>query len=189
MKKLLPLLFAVPLALSACGGTGNSTPESVSATQTSSVSSTSIKASTSSSSPTLKESPSAAPVTAPPIEPQISAEPTVVECLEDTPGPALWSDGTTGPSDYCFNALGGPAYAEQESKSGFSQPATPDPSTISAFDGGTCPAYLCGYGHYADGTPRPSSGDVQTAYGCEQGYITDTTQCDAVRAKAEEYGW
>lgn len=47
-------------------------------------------------------------------------------------------------------------------------------------DGGTCPAYLCGYGHDEHGNPHPSSGEVQTQNGCEAGYITDAEQCAAV---------
>lgn len=39
----------------------------------------------------------------------------------------------------------------------------------------------CGYGHDEQGNPNPSSGELQTQYGCEQGYITDPELCAAVR--------
>ncbi|SDL61673.1 hypothetical protein SAMN04488535_0171 [Corynebacterium mycetoides] len=56
-------------------------------------------------------------------------------------------------------------------------------------DGGTCPAYKCGYGHDANRNPNPSSGELQTMHGCEQGYIDDQELCAAVAQKAEQYGW
>ena len=56
----------------------------------------------------------------------------------------------------------------------------PDPATIPIPDGGTCPAYLCGYGHDENGNPNPSSGELQTQGGCEDGYITDPELCAAV---------
>ena len=43
-----------------------------------------------------------------------------------------------------------------------------------------CPAYLCGYGNDANGNRNKSSGEIQTQYGCEQGYITDPQVCGAV---------
>ena len=42
-----------------------------------------------------------------------------------------------------------------------------------------CPAYLCGYGNDANGNRNKSSGEIQTQYGCEQGYITDPQICGA----------
>jgi len=59
----------------------------------------------------------------------------------------------------------------------------PDPATIPFADGGTCPAYRCGYGHDANGNPNPSSGEIQTYNGCEDGYITDPSLCGAVNEK------
>lgn len=51
---------------------------------------------------------------------------------------------------------------------------------VAIADGGTCPAYLCGYGHDAQGNRNPTSGEIQTQHGCEQGYITDVGLCAAV---------
>lgn len=106
----------------------------------------------------------------------VTEDPYIVECLFGTPGPSLMSDGTTIYTDYCFNALGGPAYLEQESQSGFQD----DPSNIPFADGGTCPAYKCGYGTNDQGQPNPSSGEIQTLHGCQEGYITDAELCGAV---------
>ena len=56
------------------------------------------------------------------------------------------------------------------------QPPVPAPNGLSA----ECPAYLCGYGNDANGNRNKSSGEIQTQYGCEQGYITDPQLCGAV---------
>lgn len=37
-----------------------------------------------------------------------------------------------------------------------------DPSNVPYADGGTCPAYKCGYGHDENGNPNPSSGEIQS---------------------------
>ena len=56
------------------------------------------------------------------------------------------------------------------------QPPVQAPNGLSA----ECPAYLCGYGNDANGNRNKSSGEIQTQYGCEQGYITDPQLCGAV---------
>lgn len=93
-----------------------------------------------------------------------STEPHVVECLEGTPGPAMWSDGEIRHSEDCFHALGGPAYLEEEAKSGL-QP------------GG---AAVNGYGYAPNGARNPSSGEIQTHHGCQEGYISDPDLCAGV---------
>lgn len=95
-----------------------------------------------------------------------SAEPYVVECLEGTPGPALWSDGSTRYSEDCFQKLGGPEYLDQESQSGL-QP------------GG---AAVTGYGYAPNGARNPSSGEIQAYHGCQDGYITDPALCAGAEA-------
>ncbi|QQU98953.1 hypothetical protein I6I65_10550 [Corynebacterium amycolatum] len=37
--------------------------------------------------------------------------------------------------------------------------------TVPYDDGGTCPAYLCGYGTDEDGNANPSSGEIQSWWG------------------------
>lgn len=56
----------------------------------------------------------------------------------------------------------------------------PDPATVPYADGGTCPAYLCGYGHDEHGNRNPSSGEIQGRHGCQEGYIDDPEYCAAV---------
>lgn len=56
---------------------------------------------------------------------------------------------------------------------------------VAIADGGTCPAYLCGYGHDAQGNRNPTSGEIQTQHGCEQGYIADAELCAAVGSPIE----
>lgn len=116
-----------------------------------------------------------------PADPAADSEPYVVECYDGTPGPSRMSDGSVQSTDYCFHKMGGPAYLEQERQSGLGaanqQPAH---DGVPIADGGTCPAALCGYGHDEHGNPNPSSGEIQTQHGCEQGYITDVELCAAV---------
>ena len=74
-------------------------------------------------------------------------EPYVVECLFGTPGPALWSDGTTAYSDYCFYANGGPEYLEAESQSGLPPSSAWDGFDPEPYrsDGCVGSAAVCGY--------------------------------------------
>ncbi|MFX0574876.1 hypothetical protein [Nocardia nepalensis] len=51
-------------------------------------------------------------------EPTAQPEPYPVECLEGTPGPAVWSDGTTRYSQWCYDTRGGLENGEAESQSG-----------------------------------------------------------------------
>ncbi|WP_313678372.1 hypothetical protein [Corynebacterium stationis] len=55
-------------------------------------------------------------------------------------------------------------------------------------DGGTCPAYKCGYGTNSQGERNPSSGEIQTLHGCQDGYINDPELCGAVEwVESHEY--
>ena len=55
-------------------------------------------------------------------------------------------------------------------------------------DGGTCPAYKCGYGTNSQGERNPSSGEIQTLHGCQDGYINDPELCSAVEwVESHEY--
>lgn len=55
-----------------------------------------------------------------------------------------------------------------------------DLSNVPYADGGTCPAYLCGYGTNDQGQRNPTSGEIQTLHGCQEGYINDPELCEAV---------
>ena len=98
--------------------------------------------------PELSTSTSTTTANPEPTQTEASAEePYVVECIFGTPGPALWSDGTTAYSEYCFYALGGPEYLEVESQSGLTPSSTwdgydPDPYRS---DGCIGSAAVCGY--------------------------------------------
>lgn len=93
-------------------------------------------------------------------------EPYVVRCLEGTPGPAEWSDGSIAYSEDCFQQLGGPEYLEQEAQAGI-------------VPGG---AAVHGYGYAENGARNPSSGEVQTYHGCQEGYIDDPGLCAAAES-------
>ena len=157
MKRLLSILAALPLMLAACTSTGDTTPATSSTVATSSTAkSTSSTPSTSST--TSSATPSSTSAVAPVTEaPAPAVPPYVVECLEGTPGPALWSDGTTAYSQDCWEQRGGAEVAEAESNAGL-----PNPATIPYADGGTCPAYKCGYGHDENGNPNPSNSEIQS---------------------------
>lgn len=167
-RKSLLALAAIPvLTLGACGQDEAPTPSSSS---TASSTSTSAK-------PTESEKPSPTSITpspeasSPEAAPAVE-EPYVVECIFGTPGPSRMSDGTVQNTEYCGNQPGAQAYRDAESAAGL------DPSEIPYAEGGTCPAYQCGYGTDENGNQNPSSGDTQFEYGCEQGYI-DPAQCSA----------
>lgn len=62
-------------------------------------------------------SPTATPVTTTVTQQPVAARPsapTVVRCLEGTPGPTLMSDGSTQYTDFCFQLMGGPKILEAE---------------------------------------------------------------------------
>ncbi|AKK05258.1 hypothetical protein CMUST_04580 [Corynebacterium mustelae] len=133
------------------------------------------------------------------------AEPTVVKCVDGSADMALWSDGSERPSELCRidPASQAPTTTSTAPAARYQCPQTDafvnDPSECAAVyagaqlsqqeldlsqipiaDGGTCPAYLCGYGTDENGNPNPSSGEIQGLDGCENGYITDEEYCAAI---------
>lgn len=180
MKHTITALTTVALmaGLTACtsndGDTTATTSSSATTTSTSVTVSTTATSTTSSTS-TSQDMPAPEPVAEAPPEPAVApapveqpapapapvvAELTVVQCLEGTPGPTLMSDGTTQYTDHCFYANGGPEYLEAENQAGLV-----DPNSIPYADGGTCPAYLCGYGTDENGNPRPNNTEIQSWWG------------------------
>lgn len=166
MRKLAAIAALTTLAFAGCA-TAEEDPTPNSTTSTSKT--TSTKAT---NSPTTTTSPSTEPAAAPHPTQAPAAELYVVECLSGTPGPSRMSDGSTQFTDYCANQPGAQAYRDAEAAAGW------DPSKVPFANGGTCPAYKCGYGHDENGNPYPSSGELQFQYGCEQGYI-DPSECAA----------
>lgn len=173
-RRILAIAFALPLALAGCSQSesdeATTTSETTATSSSESATPTTTTTTATSEQPTTSEdvapapAPEQAPEQAPAPEaaPQQPAAPHVVECLAGTPRPALMSDGTIQNSDWCFEQMGGAQYLEQES----------------AANAG--PAYQSGYGYDEQGNANPSSGELQTQHGCEQGYITDPELCAAV---------
>ncbi|MGV0391520.1 hypothetical protein [Corynebacterium phoceense] len=142
MKKLFPFIAAATLLVTGCSNSGDSTP----ATSTSATTSTSAAATSSTSA--APTSTSAAPTST--KAPESTAQATtaaadeelyVVQCLEGTPGPALWSDGTTAYSDWCWQQMGGAAAAEAEGNSGIDSAPTYDAPATYANEAEMCAAH------------------------------------------------
>lgn len=191
MKKFLPIVFAVPLLLSACSGSEDSTPASSSTVTSSSASSSTTSGSALSSSSASETSEpdlaSASVIEPAPVEQQPAAAQPATNSIWAPVGTGYQCPGTDAfvydPANCTAANLGGdPSYDIRF-------PGGQDLSDIPYADGGTCPAYKCGYGTDANGNPNPSSGEIQTIHGCAEGYITDASLCDAVNTKAEQYGW
>lgn len=164
----LAVVSGLTLALAACGSDSD---DSSVASETSATTPHETTSATSISSAAPESSVPAAP------EPEVE-EPVAAPSFECgdwhlyQAGTAIYSDGSTGYEESCFQPMMDAAIA-----GGGGQP---DPATIPYADGGTCPAAECGYGHDENGNPNPSSGELQTQHGCEQGYITDPQLCGAV---------
>ena len=167
MRKLAAITALTALVLTGCATTEEAPTPSSSTTSASKT--TSTKTPSSSSAAPI---PSTEPAAAPNPTQVPAAEVYVVECLFGAPGPSLMSDGSVQSTDYCANQPGAQEYRDAEAAAGW------DPSKVPYADGGTCPAYKCGYGHDENGNPNPSSGELQFQYGCEQGYI-DPSECAA----------
>lgn len=133
-------------------------------------------------------------------------EPYVLECLGGTPGPAKWSDGSMALSQWCFDQHGGNEYLRQEREANtfecdghvcrnpYTGSSYPDPNAVAPPPVGTtsdrgysCSGDRC---YWPDGSPvpnyqrcgtqcgeAPTSGEMQTQYGCEAGVITDPELC------------
>ncbi|MCT1444311.1 hypothetical protein [Corynebacterium sanguinis] len=191
MKKAIVIVsaFFTCMALSACGSGVQEQP-----TPTSQTASSSTPTTTSTNTTTAADTQCAVAE-----QPESHKETYVVECLAGVPGPAQWSDGTTKFSQDCYDqgVANRGDYQCQGTDYFVDDPSECAPrikdgvplDQIPIADGGTCPAYKCGYGHEANGNPNPTSGELQTMDGCSQGYITDQALCGAVAQKAEQYGW
>lgn len=191
MRRLITAAAIVAgLSTAACESPQDAPTPSSSSTSSSSTTTTSSSSVSTSTSPTTETSPEY--VDEPPQE-AVATEPTVIACEADPPGPALYSDGKVLFSQNCYDKIvatrppyrcpGTDSYVSDSSKCHPIPTPSPDPATIPYADGGTCPAYKCGYGHDANGNPNPSSGELQAQYGCQQGYITDPELCAAVANK------
>ena len=165
-------------SVGACGTDADKQSDPVSVT-----SAPSAKA-TSSSQPSTSTVVSPSPITSTAAPAPVPPAVTVVRCvLAD--GSAEMSDGSRGYVESCDESAGGPLPL-QDGTSIYDAIPPLNLDEIPIADGGTCPAARCGYGHDANGNPNPSSGEIQTKYGCDEGYISDPALCDAVNTK---YDW
>lgn len=165
MKRLLPLLAAATLTLSACGAdapkpaetpTLTTSSSSKPSTTTSKPSSSAPKPSSSTKQPTSSYVPPAVEQTTAAPAPQQTAQeaqPTFVSC---------WENGYAQLSD--MSVVEWPDCALPEEDASQLGP-DPDPATIPYADGGTCPAYKCGYGHDENGNFRPDNTEIQSWWG------------------------
>lgn len=163
--KILAGIFLASTALAGCGESSDNLDEpSLTANTTSSESSTSEQPS--SSSPREAKASESEKDSAPESEPasERKSEPTFAECYEANA--ALLSDGSVVTDTINCGV-------EEEPK----QPSEPAAPAEPECTGG---AAECGYGYDEEGNPNPSSGELQTQWGCEQGYITDPELCAAV---------
>lgn len=117
----------------------------------------------------------------------VVAEPYVVECLDGTPGPALWSDGTMRFSQWCFDTTGGAQYLESERRANaftcngvicqnpYTGGSYPDPNRRIPQPGTVKPATpeeAALNKQLAEQSGCKTSGCTQTFFGCRDGYIT-----------------
>lgn len=158
MKRLLSTLAIIPLALAACSNEGEEVGHATSTASTSTSSSAPAASSSapSSTSTTTSTPQSLAPETTEPAVDNysptspVAAEPTFVAC---------WENGYAQLSDMSVVEWPDCALPPQEAAN---LGPGPDPATIPYADGGTCPAYKCGYGHDASGNPNPSNSEIQS---------------------------
>lgn len=158
MKRLLSTLAIIPLTLAACSNEGEEVGHATSTASTSTSSSAPAASSSapSSTSTTTSTPQSLAPETTEPAVDNysptspVAAEPTFVAC---------WENGYAQLSDMSVVEWPDCALPPQEAAN---LGPGPDPATIPYADGGTCPAYKCGYGHDASGNPNPSNSEIQS---------------------------
>ena len=159
------ILMAFPLALTACATAPSPSP--VSSTPASSTMQSSTSVTSTSNSPTAPAPEGETSVQGPGAQDAAwgqetapkqknnssSTQPTFVSC---------WENGYAQLSD--MSVVEWPDCALPEDQASKLGPG-PNPATIPYAEGGTCPAYLCGYGHDENGNPRPSNTEIQGWWG------------------------
>jgi hypothetical protein len=161
MKRVLLSLSAIAVLLIG-GCSGSDEPAKTDGTRVvPPTSTTSAPASSSTSQPpsTTAEAPLAPPP--PVVEPE--PEPVTFECGDPTLyqlGTAIYSDGSTGYEAACDTYVPPPA----DNQTGYPYDPSQDRNGDGVVNGYERCGLACG--------EEPTSGDIQTQYGCEQGYIT-----------------
>lgn len=180
-RPFLVLSAAVIFGLAGCSTNDpdpSTTPESTTAINPSTSTTTSR---TTSSAPTVTTD-----VTTPEPAPAVPALPATAQeqtrSIWAPPGQGIQCPGTDAfVWDFAdCNPSNGVIDPAEFARLGQQQNQEPAHDGVPIADGGTCPAYLCGYGHDEQGNRNPTSGEIQTQHGCEQGYITDPELCAAV---------
>lgn len=187
------LLATISVALLLVGCSSEESPSEITTSVT--IPSSQVKSSTTSKSTASKKSattevPSENSVETPPpaAEPEPAPEVEVVpEPIFSSPGVGYQCSATDAwvfdavnctaanlGSDPSYDTLYGPGAAIS------AEDAYKSPSEVAYGDGGTCAAAICGYGTNSQGQRNPSSGEIQTLHGCQDGYITDPELCSAV---------
>ncbi|MGP6173361.1 hypothetical protein [Corynebacterium sp. A21] len=126
-----------------------------------------------------------------PYEPVSFTWPVPQDISEPTPGEgASIEQSTTAAQETSATTPQGSNESDPYAEHYYSSPDNPELAeyyaeqerlaSIPFADGGTCPAYKCGYGTNDQGQRNPSSGEIQTLDGCQEGYITDPQLCEAV---------
>ena len=154
-SKFFAVLFLAAAPLTACGDSDNLDEPVLTTESSSEITSSESSSETPSNPPSESSSEKPAEDTSHQAEePKEEPAPTFVKCQGDNT--ALMSDGSVITDT---TNCGAPEPAEPECTGGAAE---------------------CGYGHDEQGNRNPSSGELQTQWGCEQGYITDPELCAAV---------
>lgn len=172
MKKLLVVVGGLVVVLAGCVEQDQS-PTTESSTSATTAASASV---TTTVNAPQKEQPEAVEVPDPVTEPVAVDEPMVLECLQGTPGPAHWSDGTVAFSQSCFDQLDGDGYLRSEREANAfecdgivcSNPYTgasyPDPAALQGAPDTRTPTYETRSTNPGD-YPAPTNTDSADGYG------------------------
>lgn len=190
MKRIFSTL-ALALLLAGCGSTSDDSDAPATTTAvTSTASTTSTSASptsTTSGKDTTSETATQSTTSAPPPVAEPQPEVVATEPIFSSPGVGYQCGGTDAwvydpancvaanlGSDPAYDTMFGPGAARA------ADDIYQDLSQVPVADGGTCAAAVCGYGTNSQGERNPSSGEIQTLHGCQDGYINDPELCGAV---------
>lgn len=181
MRPLLALAAGVILSLASCSADDPAPSEPEGATTPATTTTTQSTTSSPSTSPTTSEPTTSETAPAPAVVPD-NAGTSATRSIWAPPGQGIQCPGTDAfVWDYAdCNPSNGVIDPDEFYGMYGPQNQQPEHDGVPIADGGTCPAYLCGYGHDEQGNRNPSSGEIQTQHGCEQGYITDVELCAAV---------
>lgn len=148
--------------------TSSSETTTTSSTQVSSSASTSTQTSTATPEESFEQVPPAASPEPNPVvvESEAAAQPTFVRCYENNA--AMLSDGSV--------------VTDVERCGDF---AVPEAEVAPGEEECVGPAAVCGYGYDESGKRNPTSGEIQTHHGCQEGYINDPELCAAAAAIVE----